>query len=91
MQAQAGECNDVKGIAMRIGFVRFGEMNDVGRIRNQWRNGNHNLGGIIFYYQMGSKNGTIEAYEKITGNKVKDDIDEFFQKEAAEKENKETQ
>ena len=55
MQAQAGERNDVKGIAMRIGLIRFGEMNDVGRIRNKRRNGNHNLGGIIFYYQMGSK------------------------------------
>ena len=44
-----------------------------------------------FIIKWAVKNGTIEAYEKITGNKVKDDIDEFFQKEAAEKENKETQ
>ena len=49
------------------------------------------LVALYFIIKWAVKNGTIEAYEKITGNKVKDDIDEFFQKEAAEKENKETQ
>ena len=49
------------------------------------------LVALYFIIKWALKNGTIEAYEKITGNKVKDDIDEFFQKEAAEKENKETQ
>lgn len=49
------------------------------------------LVALYFIIKWAVKNGTIEAYEKITGNKVKDDIDEFFQKEAAEKENKKTQ
>ncbi len=49
------------------------------------------LVALYFIIKWAVKNGTIEAYEKITGNKVKDDIDEFFQKEAAKKENKETQ
>ncbi len=49
------------------------------------------LVALYFIIKWAVKNGTIEAYEKSTGNKVKDDIDEFFQKEAAEKENKETQ
>ena len=49
------------------------------------------LVALYFIIKWAVKNGTIEAYEKITGNKVKDDIDELFQKEAAEKENKETQ
>ena len=49
------------------------------------------LVALYFIIKWAVKNGTIEAYEKITGNKVKDDIDEFFQKEAAEKENKKNQ
>ena len=35
---------------------------------------------------MGSKNDVKEAYEEITGKEIKDDLDEFLEKEAAEKE-----
>ncbi len=46
---------------------------------------------VALYYvvKWAVKNGITEAYEEITGKKVKDDLDEILEKEA-EKDSKET-
>ena len=48
------------------------------------------LTAFYFIIKGAVKNGVIEAYEEISGKEVKDDLDEILEKEAAEKENKET-
>lgn len=42
---------------------------------------------LYFIVKWAVKNGVKEAYEEISGKKVKDDLDEVLEKEAAEKEN----
>ncbi len=44
---------------------------------------------LYFVVKWAVKNGITEAYEEITGKKVKDDLDEILEKEA-EEDNKET-
>ena len=39
-----------------------------------------------FIIKWAVKNDVKEAYEEITGKEIKDDLDEFLEKEAAEKE-----
>lgn len=50
------------------------------------------IGLLVLYFvvKLAVKNGITEAYEEITGKKVKDDLDEILETEAAEKEQKET-
>lgn len=43
------------------------------------------LVALYFVVKWAVKNGIIEAYEKITSKKVKDNLDVLFEKEAAEK------
>lgn len=45
---------------------------------------------LYFIVKWAVKNGVKEAYEEISGKKVKDDLDEMLEKEAAEKENHRT-
>ncbi len=47
------------------------------------------LVALYFVVKWAVKNGITEAYEEITGKKVKDDLDEILEKEA-EKDSKET-
>ncbi len=44
---------------------------------------------LYFVIKWAVKNGIIEAYEELTGKKVKDDLDEILEKEA-ENSNKES-
>lgn len=41
---------------------------------------------LYFIIKWAVKNGIIEAYEKITGNRAKDTFEEFLEKEADQKE-----
>lgn len=45
---------------------------------------------LYFIIKWAVKNGVKEAYEEITGKEVKDDLDEILEKEAAEKESRDT-
>jgi hypothetical protein len=40
---------------------------------------------LYFVVKWAVKNGIVEAYEKIKGREVKDDLDEFFEKGAEKK------
>lgn len=45
---------------------------------------------LYFIIKWAVKNGIIEAYERISGNRVKDTVEEFFEKEADQKEREKT-
>lgn len=45
---------------------------------------------LYFIIKWAVKNGIKEAYEEIFGKEVKDDLDEILEKEAAEKESRNT-
>ncbi|MCI9508293.1 MAG: hypothetical protein HFF10_00920 [Angelakisella sp.] len=40
------------------------------------------LAALYFVIKWAVKNGVLAAYEKITGERVRDDLDEYFEKEA---------
>lgn len=39
---------------------------------------------LYFVIKWAVKNGIVQAYEEIIGSRVKDDIDQLFEKEAAD-------
>lgn len=45
---------------------------------------------LYFIIKWAVKNGIKEAYEEISGREIKDDLDEILEREAAEKENRDT-
>ncbi len=44
------------------------------------------LAALYFVVKYAVKSGITEAYEEITGKKVKDDLDEILEREEAERE-----
>ncbi len=45
---------------------------------------------LYFIIKWAVKNGIKEACEEISGREIKDDLDEILEREAAEKENRDT-
>ena len=45
---------------------------------------------LYFIIKLAVKNGIKEACEEISGREIKDDLDEILEREAAEKENRDT-
>ena len=45
---------------------------------------------LYFIIKWAVKNGVKEAYEEITGKEIKDALDEILEREAAEKESRDT-
>lgn len=46
------------------------------------------LAAFYFVIKWAVRNGIKEAYEEISGKEIKDDLDEILEKEASEKERK---